>query len=51
MQPGEYHVLPGSVWVGSQHSPLSFDSRYFGPVPSQGVLGRAKPLLVESTDG
>jgi len=51
VRPGEYRVPAGSVWVVSQHSPLSFDSRYFGPIPAQGVLGRARPILVESIDG
>ncbi|RUW00077.1 conjugal transfer protein TraF, partial [Mesorhizobium sp. M1A.F.Ca.IN.022.05.2.1] len=23
----------------------SYDSRYFGPIPASGLLGRARPLL------
>src|SRR5947209_2235769 len=29
---GEYRVAPGFVWVASQYNPLSFDSRYYGPI-------------------
>ena len=37
-------VPPGMVFL---HSPYrgSYDSRYFGPVPSTGVLGLAEPVL------
>jgi conjugative transfer signal peptidase TraF len=30
---GAYVVRPGMVWLVSTYSPLSFDSRYFGPIP------------------
>ncbi|WP_342251547.1 S26 family signal peptidase [Sphingomonas sp. OTU376] len=29
----------------------SFDSRYFGPVPAAGLIGRATPLLTRDTPG
>jgi len=37
-------IPPGHLYL---HSPLtgSYDSRYFGPVPETGVLGRARPIL------
>ena len=46
---------PMPVWIGCRHlqagelfllggGPDSFDSRYFGPVPSDAVIGRATPL-------
>ena len=46
---------PMPVWIGCRHlqagelfllggGPDSFDSRYFGPVPSGAVIGRATPL-------
>ncbi|MCK1326662.1 S26 family signal peptidase [Bradyrhizobium sp. 156] len=40
-------VPPGHL---SLHSPFagSYDSRYFGPVPSAGLLGLARPLLTLS---
>lgn len=38
-------VPPGSVFL---HSPFggSYDSRYFGPLPADGILGLAAPVLV-----
>lgn len=39
-------VLPaGTAWLHSGHSPRSFDSRYYGPVPLSGVQGELVPLL------
>jgi conjugative transfer signal peptidase TraF len=39
------HVLgPGELWLFSPFHPLSFDSRYFGPVPSAGVRSRLAPV-------
>lgn len=43
---GTYAVAPGTVWLVSNHDPLSFDSRYFGPVPAVNVRGVAYPILV-----
>jgi conjugative transfer signal peptidase TraF len=43
---GTFPVIPGSVWVASTYHPLSFDSRYFGPIPSQSIRKRLKPFLV-----
>lgn len=42
---GTYLVRPGTVWLISSCS-KSFDSRYFGPLPSANILGIAKPILV-----
>ncbi len=45
--PYGYHVLhAGEVWVLGNH-PLSWDSRYFGPVPEALVASTAEPLLTE----
>jgi conjugative transfer signal peptidase TraF len=44
--PGVYPVMPGQVWLLSGHDPRSFDSRYFGPVPTANVQGVARPLWV-----
>ena len=30
-------LAPGSFWAGAFAHPRSFDSRYFGPVSSDGV--------------
>ncbi|MDN5929014.1 MAG: conjugative transfer signal peptidase TraF [Hyphomicrobiales bacterium] len=37
-------VPPGMVFLHSSFS-ASFDSRYFGPLPSSGILGLAQPVL------
>ena len=39
-------VAKGEVWVISSYNPLSFDSRYFGPVPISSIEGLALPLFV-----
>ena len=44
--PGRYPVPQGTVWLLSAHSPRSWDSRYWGPVPDSVVRGEAWPLLV-----
>lgn len=38
----------GELFLLSTANPESFDSRYFGPVPVNSVIGRAQPLWVES---
>jgi conjugative transfer signal peptidase TraF len=42
---GPHDTLPGFLWLYSNHIPNSWDSRYFGPVPAEAVLGRLIPLL------
>ena len=46
--PGAHDVFvaKGEVWVISSYNPLSFDSRYFGPVPISRIEGLARPLFV-----
>jgi conjugative transfer signal peptidase TraF len=39
-------VAKGEVWVISSYNSLSFDSRYFGPVPVSRIEGLARPLFV-----
>ena len=39
-------VAKGEVWVISSYNPLSFDSRYFGPVPVSKIEGLARPVFV-----
>jgi conjugative transfer signal peptidase TraF len=42
-------VVPaGKVWLMSSHSDLSFDSRYFGLVDIERVVGLAEPLIVSN---
>lgn len=44
---GEYTVAKTEVWVFSTYASDSFDSRYFGPVPSKNIRGFAEPLIVD----
>lgn len=37
-------IPPGFLFLHSDFAG-SYDSRYFGPIPASGVLGRARPLL------
>ena len=41
---GKYVVAPGFVWVASQYNPLSFDSRYFGPILVSQIRDHLRPL-------
>lgn len=42
---GTYRVEAGTVWVASTYHPLSFDSRYFGPISTAIIRDRLKPLF------
>lgn len=42
---GTYLVAPGQLWVVSQYSSRSFDSRYFGPVEERSVRAVMLPAL------
>ena len=42
---GTYRVAAGSVWLYSAHSPASWDSRYYGPVPLADVRSDARLLF------
>lgn len=41
---GKYIVPTGKLWVLSDFNSWSFDSRYFGPIPSSIVQHRLRPL-------
>ncbi|MFZ5624213.1 MAG: conjugative transfer signal peptidase TraF [Gemmatimonadota bacterium] len=43
-----YTLGPDEVWLFGDHSPLSFDSRYFGPVHARDLRGGLRPLWVLS---
>jgi conjugative transfer signal peptidase TraF len=42
---GRYTVARGTVWVASSYHPRSFDSRYFGPLPTSAIRHHLKPLF------
>ena len=41
-------IEQGKFFVMSEHNPNSFDSRYFGPIPSDWIYARAEPVWVAS---
>jgi conjugative transfer signal peptidase TraF len=43
---GKYTVPLGEVWLISDYHARSFDSRYFGPVPTALIRSHLRPLLV-----
>jgi conjugative transfer signal peptidase TraF len=43
---GTYRVTTGQLWVVSTHTPLSWDSRYYGPVPGDDVVAVLRPIWV-----
>ena len=43
---GAYVVQPHECWLLSGYSERSFDSRYFGPVPSTAVIAIIRPLFL-----
>jgi conjugative transfer signal peptidase TraF len=42
---GKRRVAPHEVWLFGLKNRRSWDSRYFGPIPSQEIRGVAEPLL------
>lgn len=46
-QVGAHIVRAGEVWLISNYSSLSFDSRYFGPVAAAKMRGVARPVFTE----
>lgn len=41
-------LVGDELFLLSSKNPASFDSRYFGPVSAEAVIGRAQPLWLES---
>lgn len=42
---GRYVVSEGEVWVASSYNKRSFDSRYYGPVPTRDIRAHLRALL------
>jgi conjugative transfer signal peptidase TraF len=42
---GRYLVQRGDIWVASSFNPRSFDSRYFGPVPTSVIRDHVRPMI------
>lgn len=42
---GRHVVQAGQIWLVSTYSARSFDSRYFGSVPTTSVVTRVRPLI------
>lgn len=42
---GRRIVRKDEIWVLGVHRERSWDSRYFGPIPSSSIVGVARPLL------
>jgi conjugative transfer signal peptidase TraF len=47
---GRYILRPGELWLGSPYSLLSFDSRYFGAIAMQSVLGVVRPIWTQEEE-
>jgi conjugative transfer signal peptidase TraF len=41
---GTYKVAPDTIWVVSTYNPMSFDSRYFGPISLARIITYEKPV-------
>jgi len=42
---GSYETTANEVWLFGLHDARSWDSRYFGPVPGNAVLGAVEPVF------
>jgi conjugative transfer signal peptidase TraF len=50
LRDGTYSVSPGEMWVASQYSSRSFDSRYFGAVAESSLQSVIRPIwTIENT--
>lgn len=41
---GEHHLRSGQLWLFSPYRANAYDSRYFGPIPSERVVSVLKPV-------
>jgi conjugative transfer signal peptidase TraF len=42
---GSYETIANEVWLFGLHDARSWDSRYFGPVPTEAILGAVEPVF------
>src|SRR6266404_5862589 len=47
---GTYKVEPGTVWVVSSFNSYSFDSRYYGAIPTSAIRHHLRPLWTFATE-
>jgi conjugative transfer signal peptidase TraF len=47
---GIYKVEPGTVWVVSSFNSYSFDSRYYGAIPTSAIRHHLRPLWTFATE-
>lgn len=48
--PHHVQIVPaGEVWLLSSYNKASFDSRYFGPLRAERIIGVARPVLTQSS--
>ena len=47
---GTYRVEPGTVWVVSSFNSYSFDSRYYGAIPTSAIRHHLRPLWTFATE-
>lgn len=45
LRPGGYETEADQVWLFGTHDPRSWDSRYFGPISLQNVIGAVDPVF------
>lgn len=45
LRPGAYETDADQVWLFGFHDPRSWDSRYFGPIPSHNIIGAVDPVF------
>jgi conjugative transfer signal peptidase TraF len=49
LRPGGYETEVDQVWLFGVHDPRSWDSRYFGPIPSQDIIGAVEPIFTPAS--
>lgn len=45
LRPGTYETEATQIWLFGLHDARSWDSRYFGPIPRQSLIGAVDPVF------